>query len=88
MMKRSYLLAMLWAFIVLCGTLSVATAAYQHAGKSDAPTFLAAYPNMAGAKLDSIPKSHPESALGSFNDFRGFCPPGKFKSFIDGRKPP
>ena len=57
-MRRSCILAVLCAFIVLFARLSVATAAYHHAGESDAPTFLSAYPNMAGTKLDSCTLCH------------------------------
>ncbi len=38
--------------------ISVATAAYHHAGEADAPNFLLAYPDKAGTKLDSCSLCH------------------------------
>ena len=57
-MKRSHALVALGAFIFVFAAVSVATAAYQHAGESDAPNFLLAYPSMAGTKLDSCTLCH------------------------------
>ena len=57
-MKRSPVLVAVGVSIVLCAMASVAFATYQHAGETDAPNFLLAYPNMAGTKLDSCTLCH------------------------------
>ena len=57
-MRRWNVLVGLWAFIVLFAMVSVAAAAYHHAGEADAPNFLLAYPNKAGTKLDSCSLCH------------------------------
>ena len=55
-MKRS--LACLALVAVLILTATCALAAYEHAGEADSPNFLAAFPTLAGTKLDSCALCH------------------------------
>ena len=57
-MKRFQVFVALCSLIVAFATVSVAAAAYHHAGEADEPNFLLAYPNKAGTKLDSCSLCH------------------------------
>jgi len=57
-MKRWHVSVILGVSIIVFAMGSAAFAAYQHAGESDAPNFLLAYPSKAGTKLDSCSLCH------------------------------
>ena len=57
-MRKSQVLIATGFFIVFILIAFSSFAAYQHMGESDAPKFLAAYPKMAGTKLDNCALCH------------------------------